>query len=128
MRMTLGADTHGAKAEPQAKAEQQASASPDASGQTDSPRGAASLGFVMDVPVEVTVEIGRRSMKIAELLRIGPGSVLELDKAAGEPLDVYVNNRRIARGEAVVVGDRYGVRLTEVLSFEDVPAKAGSRT
>jgi flagellar motor switch protein FliN/FliY len=47
--------------------------------------------------------------------------VLELDKAAGEPLDVYVNNRRIARGEAVVVGDRYGVRLTEVLSFEDVP-------
>ena len=82
----------------------------------------------MDVPVEVTVEIGRRSMKIAELLRIGPGSVLELDKAAGEPLDVYVNNRRIARGEAVVVGDRYGVRLTEVLSFEDVPAKSGGRT
>jgi flagellar motor switch protein FliN/FliY len=113
--MTLGAETHGAKAEPQA------SASPEVTGQSDSPRGPASLGFVMDVPVEVTVEIGRRSMKIAELLRIGPGSVLELDKAAGEPLDVYVNNRRIARGEAVVVGDRYGVRLTEVLSFEDVP-------
>lgn len=120
--MTVDAETHGAKAETHANA------APDAPTQADSPRSPASLGFVMDVPVEVTVEIGRRSMKIAELLRIGPGSVLELDKAAGEPLDVYVNNRRIARGEAVVVGDRYGVRLTEVLSFEDVPAKSGGRT
>jgi flagellar motor switch protein FliN/FliY len=74
-----------------------------------------SLGFVMDVPVEVTVEIGRRTMKIGELLRLGPGSVLELDRAAGEPLDILVNDRRIARGEAVVVGDRYGIRITEVL-------------
>jgi flagellar motor switch protein FliN/FliY len=120
--MTADAETHGAKGDTHANA------SPEASSQADSARGPGSLGFVMDVPVEVTVEIGRRSMKIAELLRIGPGSVLELDKAAGEPLDVYVNNRRIARGEAVVVGDRYGVRLTEVLSFEDVPAKSGSRT
>jgi flagellar motor switch protein FliN/FliY len=120
--MTADAETHGAKAEALANG------APEAASPTDSPRGPGSLGFVMDVPVEVTVEIGRRSMKIAELLRIGPGSVLELDKAAGEPLDVYVNNRRIARGEAVVVGDRYGVRLTEVLSFEDVPAKGASRT
>jgi flagellar motor switch protein FliN/FliY len=108
--------------------ETHANAPADAASQLDSSRGPGGLGFVMDVPVEVTVEIGRRSMKIAELMRIGPGSVLELDKAAGEPLDVYVNNRRIARGEAVVVGDRYGVRLTEVLSFEDVPAKTASRT
>lgn len=78
-------------------------------------RGLDSLAFVMDVPVEVTVEIGRRTMKIADVLRLGPGSVLELDKASGEPLDILVNNRLVARGEAVVVGERYGVRLTEVL-------------
>lgn len=77
----------------------------------------ASLGmnFVLDVPVEVTIELGRRNMKIADVLKLGPGSVLELDKVSGEPLDIYVNNRLIARGEAVVVGERYGVRLTEVL-------------
>ncbi|MDX2055317.1 MAG: flagellar motor switch protein FliN [Polyangiaceae bacterium] len=82
-------------------------------------RGLDSLAFVMDVPVEVTVEIGRRTMKIADVLRLGPGSVLELDKASGEPLDILVNNRLVARGEAVVVGERYGIRLTEVLVNED---------
>ena len=78
-------------------------------------RGVDSLGFVMDVPVAVTVELGRRSVKIADVLRLGPGSVLELDKANGEPLDLYVNDRLIARGEAVIVGERYGIRLTEVV-------------
>jgi len=78
-------------------------------------RGIDGLGFVMDVPVEVTVELGRRRVRIGEVLRLGPGSVLELTKANGEPLDIYVNDRLIARGEAVVVGERYGVRLTEVL-------------
>jgi flagellar motor switch protein FliN/FliY len=73
------------------------------------------LSFVMDVPVEVTIELGRKTAKIGEVLRLGPGSILELSKANGEPLDVYVNNRLIARGEAVVVGERYGIRLTEVL-------------
>ncbi len=82
------------------------------------------LDFVMDVPVELTVEIGRRVMKIAEILRLGSGSVLELSKAAGDPLDIYVNNRPIARGEAVVIGDRYGVRITEVL-VDDTRAKSG---
>ncbi len=75
------------------------------------------LGFVMDVPVEVTVEIGRKKMRIADVLKIGPGTVLELDKASGESLDILVNNRLLARGEAVVVGERYGVRLTEVVSL-----------
>jgi len=73
------------------------------------------MNFVMDVPVELTVELGRRHVRIGEVLRLGPGSVLELTKANGDPLDIYVNNRLIARGEAVVVGERYGVRLTEVL-------------
>ena len=88
-------------------------------------RGIDSLGFVMDVPVEVTVELGRRRVRIGEVLRLGPGSVLELSKANGEPLDIYVNDRLIARGEAVVVGERYGVRLTEVLVSEQNP-HAGS--
>jgi len=82
-------------------------------------RGVDSLGFVMDVPVAVTVELGRRNVKIADVLRLGPGSVLELDKANGEPLDLYVNDRLIARGEAVIVGERYGIRLTEVVIDEE---------
>jgi len=82
-------------------------------------RGIDSLGFVMDVPVAVTVELGRRQVRIAEVLRLGPGSVLELDKASGEPLDLYVNNRLIARGEAVVIGERYGIRLTEVVMNDE---------
>jgi flagellar motor switch protein FliN len=76
------------------------------------------LGFVLDVPVRLSVEIGRRSMRIAELLRLGPGSVLELNKVSGEPLDIYVNDRLVARGDAVVVGERYGVRLSEILVNE----------
>lgn len=86
---------------------------------------AENLEFVMDVPVQVTVEIGRRRIKIAELLRMGVGSTIELDKTAGEPLDIYVNDRRIARGEPVVIGDRYGVRLTEVLVGEAGQPKPG---
>lgn len=85
----------------------------------DSLRGIDSLGFVMDVPVALSVVIGRRNMKIGEVLRLGPGSILELDKTNGEPLDVFVNDRLIARGEAVVVGERYGVRITEVVSGDE---------
>lgn len=88
-------------------------------------RGADSLSFVMDVPVELTIELGRKHVKIAEVLRLGPGSVLELDKSNGEPLDVYVNNRLVARGEAVVVGERYGVRLTEVFVGDEAGASKG---
>jgi flagellar motor switch protein FliN/FliY len=82
-------------------------------------RDAESLGFVMDVPVELRVELGRRRSRIGDLLKLGPGSILELDKPNGEPLDIYVNDRLIARGEAVVVGERYGIRLTEVLINQD---------
>lgn len=82
-------------------------------------RGVDSLSFVMDVPVELTVELGRKNVRIGDVLRMGPGSVLELSKANGEPLDVFVNDRLVARGEAVVIGERYGIRLTEVLVLED---------
>jgi flagellar motor switch protein FliN/FliY len=86
-----------------------------------------SLKFVMDVPVELTIELGRKTAKIGEILRLGPGSILELSKVNGEPLDVYVNNRLIARGEAVVIGERYGIRLTEVVVAEDGRSRGGSK-
>lgn len=96
----------------------------------DSPfsaRSADSLGFVMDVPVELCVEIGRRTMRLGELLKLGPGSVLELDKLSGEPLDIYANRKLVARGEAVVIGERYGVRLSEVLVVDDPPSSRPRR-
>ena len=91
----------------------------DASDSASRLRGADSLGFVLDVPVELCVEIGRRVMRLGELLKLGPGSVLELDRLSGEPLDIYANKKLVARGEAVVIGERYGVRLNEVLVIDD---------
>jgi len=89
-------------------------------------RAADNLSFVMDVPVELTIELGRKTTRIGDVLRLGPGSILELSKANGEPLDVYVNNRLIARGEAVVIGERYGIRLTEVVVM-DGGSRGGSK-
>ena len=77
---------------------------------------AGALGLLRDVEVEVTLEIGRKRMKIGDLLRLGTGQTLELDKAAGEPLEIVVNGRLIGRGEAVVLGDRYGLRITEIVT------------
>src|SRR5436309_1568252 len=74
------------------------------------------LDLLLDVPLEVTVEIGRTRLAIRDLLQLGQGSVVELAKLAGEPLDVLINGRPIARGEAVMVNDRFGVRLTDIIS------------
>ncbi|MBX7079762.1 MAG: flagellar motor switch protein FliN [Nannocystaceae bacterium] len=74
------------------------------------------LSLVLDVPVQVTVELGRRTVPIGELIQLGPGAVVELGKAAGESLDLLVNGKLVARGEAVVVGEKYGIRITEVVS------------
>ena len=76
------------------------------------------LTRLMDVKVLVTVELGRRRLSIADVLNLQPHSVLEFFKNADEPLDIRVNGRLMARGEAVVMGDRYGVRVTEVLQSE----------
>lgn len=76
----------------------------------------ADLAPVLDVPVELTVEIGRTTMTIRETLALGPGSVIPLDKVAGEPVDLLVNGRRIARGEVVAVDEEFGLRVTEVVS------------
>jgi flagellar motor switch protein FliN len=79
-------------------------------------KSAFNLDFILDIPLTLTCELGRSKMLISELLQLGQGSVLELTKLAGEPLDVYVNQRLIARGEVVVVNEKFGVRLTDVVS------------
>jgi flagellar motor switch protein FliN len=74
-----------------------------------------------DVEVEITVEIGRTRRRIADVLRLTPGQTIELSKVAGEPVDIYVNDQLLGRGEAVVLGDRYGVRITELASAPEQP-------
>ena len=74
------------------------------------------LGLILDVPLEVSVELGRVRMPVRQLLSLTAGSVIELAKLAGEPLDVLINGRTVARGEAVMVNDKFGVRLTEIVS------------
>jgi flagellar motor switch protein FliN/FliY len=76
---------------------------------------ATNIDMLLGVNMRVTVELGRTRMSIEEVLRLGPGSVIELDKLAGEPVDVLVNERLIAHGEVVVLDDRFGVRITDVL-------------
>jgi flagellar motor switch protein FliN/FliY len=82
------------------------------------PMEGAGIELLLDVPLQVSVELGRRRMTVAEVLQLGTGSVVELSKASGEPLDVYVNDRLVARGEAVMVGERYGVRISEILATD----------
>lgn len=78
--------------------------------------GSVNMEFVLDIPLEVTVELGRTKMLINDMLKLGQGSVIELTKLAGESLDILANQKPIARGEVVVVNEKYGVRLTEVIS------------
>ncbi len=77
------------------------------------------LDFLYDVPLQISVEVGRAKILLKDLLKMGEGYVIELDKPAGEPLDLYVNSRLIARGEAVMVGEKFGIRLTDVVSTSD---------
>ena len=74
------------------------------------------MEFLLDIPLEVTVELGRTKMLINDMLKLGQGSVIELSKLAGESLEILANQKPIARGEVVVVNEKYGVRLTEVIS------------
>jgi len=81
--------------------------------------GSRRLDMLLDVPLDVSVELGRTRMTIQDLLALGPGSVIELDKVAGEPLDILINDRLVARGEAVVVNDKFGVRITDIVSPQE---------
>ncbi|HWP25584.1 MAG TPA: flagellar motor switch protein FliN [Xanthobacteraceae bacterium] len=81
-------------------------------------RTAADLEAVFDVPVQVSAVLGRARMEVGDLLKLGPGTVLELDRKVGEAIDIYVNNRLVARGEVVLVEEKLGVTMTEVIKAE----------
>ncbi|OKO71737.1 flagellar motor switch protein FliN [Bradyrhizobium sp. AS23.2] len=81
-------------------------------------RVAADLEAVFDVPVQVSAVLGRSKMDVGELLKLGPGTVLELDRRVGEAIDIYVNNKLVARGEVVLVEDKLGVTMTEIIKTE----------
>jgi flagellar motor switch protein FliN/FliY len=76
------------------------------------------LEAVYDIPVQLSVVLGKTSMQVSQLLKLGRGAVVELDRKVGEPIDIYVNNRMIARGEVVVVEDRIGVTMTEIIKSD----------
>jgi flagellar motor switch protein FliN/FliY len=80
--------------------------------------GAADLEAVFDVPVKVAAVLGRSKMEVGDLLKLAPGTVIELDRKVGEAIDIYVNNRLVARGEVVLVEDKLGVTMTEIIKAE----------
>ena len=81
-------------------------------------RSAADLEAVFDVPVQVSAVLGRARMDVGDLLKLGPGAVLELDRKVGEAIDIYINNRLVARGEVVLVEEKLGVTMTEIIKAE----------
>jgi flagellar motor switch protein FliN/FliY len=97
--------------------------------QTAAPAAAPSgadvgLGMILDIPITLTVEVGQARMSIGRLLELGQGAVVELDRVAGEPLDVLANGTLVARGEVMVVDDKFGIRLTEVIRPGEQPKGA----
>ena len=88
----------------------------------DGDKTASDLAPVFDVPVNISAVLGKAHLSVAQLLKLGQGSVLELDRKVGEAIDIYVNNRLVARGEVVVVDDRLGVTMTEIIKSEDTGA------
>ncbi len=81
--------------------------------------GEKELDFILDIPLELSVELGKSKMLINDLLLLGQGSIIELNKIAGDPLEVYVNRKLVAKGEVVVVNEKFGVRLTDVITPMD---------
>jgi flagellar motor switch protein FliN/FliY len=84
----------------------------------DLPRSFKNLEAVYDIPVQVSAVLGKTTMQVSQLLKLGRGAVIELDRKVGESIDIYVNNRLVARGEVVVVEDRFGVTMTEIIKTE----------
>ena len=84
----------------------------------DLPRSAKDLEAVYDIPVQVSAVLGKTTMQVSQLLKLGRGAVIELDRKVGEAIDIYVNNRLVARGEVVVIEDRLGVTMTEIIKTE----------
>ena len=84
----------------------------------EKPKSSAELEAVYDVPVQVSAVLGKSSMQVHQLLKLGRGAVVELDRKIGEAIDIYVNNRLVARGEVVVIEDRLGITMTEIIKTE----------
>ncbi|AOB31051.1 flagellar motor switch protein FliN [Bordetella sp. H567] len=105
-----------AAAAPAAPAAKPAAASVFKPLSSSSEKSTADIDLIMDVPVQLTVELGRTRLTIKNLLQLGQGSVVELDGLAGEPMDIFVNGYLIAQGEVVVVDDKYGIRLTDIIT------------
>jgi len=76
------------------------------------------MGIIMDVPLDITVELGRTTKKISEILEFSPGEIIEIDKLAGEPIDILVNGKFVAKGEVVVIEENFGIRITDIISVE----------
>ncbi len=87
---------------------------------------ALNLSFILDIPLEVSVELGRTRITIHELLQLGQGSVIELNKLSGEPLEILVNQKLVARGEVVVVNEKFGIRLTDIITPDERVRQLGS--
>jgi flagellar motor switch protein FliN len=87
-------------------------------GGDDGPHSGADLAAIYDIPVQVSAVLGRANMQVSQLLKLGRGAVVELDRKVGEAVDIYVNNRLVARGEVVVVDERLGVTMTEIVKAD----------
>lgn len=114
-----GDDDWGAAMAEQAQASAGQAVELDELSDTAQPLDNPSLDVILDIPVKLTLEVGRTDIAIRNLLQLNQGSVVELDRVAGEPLDVMVNGTLVAHGEVVVVNDRYGIRLTDVISPQE---------
>lgn len=86
--------------------------------ESELPQGAQDLEAVYDIPVQVSAVLGKATMQVSQLLKLGRGAVVELDRKVGEAIDIYVNNRLVARGEVVVVDDKLGVTMTEIIKSD----------
>lgn len=113
---TAGGEEAVAAAEGGATAPGQEGQGQSASDQARAQATVQSLDFILDIPLKVSVELGRTRVPIRDILQLSQGSVIELSKFAGEPLEVLVNDRLIARGEVVVVNEKFGIRLTDIIS------------
>ncbi|OEU60693.1 MAG: flagellar motor switch protein FliN [Desulfobacterales bacterium C00003104] len=80
------------------------------------PEKARPIDFILDIPLGISVELGRTRMVVNDLLQLGPGSIVELNKSAGEPMEILINNKLVARGEVIVVNEKLAVRLTDIVS------------
>ena len=103
---------------PETSEESDAADQAETLGIPDVPRSAQDLEAVYDIPVQVSAVLGKSTMEVQELLKLGRGAVVELDRKVGEAIDIYVNNRLVARGEVVVLEDRLGITMTEIIKTD----------